>query len=300
MPAVYGESVVMRLLPQSVWLVQLDQVGLCPEDRYRYEHALTRPCGMLILSGPTGSGKTTVLYAGLRQIASPERKTLTVEDPVEYSFPHVTQTAVNRKAGLTFEAAQRAFLRQDPDVVMVGEIRTLESAELAAQTAITGHLVMTVLHATTAAGAITRLLDMGLEPFMTAQTLIFVSAQRLARKVCPECAQPHEPDFDILSPLAEAARVGGYHLPGSPKFMHGAGCDHCRQTGYRGRTGIYETLEVNRDIQRFILARASTEELQQAAVRSGMTTLAADGLRKAADGITSVAEVARVVPPEAD
>jgi len=159
---------------------------------------------------------------------------------------------------------------------------------------------MTVLHATTAAGSITRLLDMGLEPFMIAQTLVYVSAQRLARKICPKCAEPDEPDFDILSPLAEAARVGGYHLPSNPKFMRGAGCDNCRHTGYRGRTGIYETMEVDREIQRLILARASTEEIQQAAVRSGMTTLAADGLRKAAEGISSVAEVARVVWPEVD
>jgi type IV pilus assembly protein PilB len=299
MPAVYGESAVMRILPQSVALVQLDQVGLHPDDMERYRRALIRPCGLMVLSGPTGSGKTTTLYAGLKQIANPEVKTMTVEDPVEYSFRHMTQVAVNKKAGLTFEVAQRAILRHDPDVVMVGEIRTLEGAETAVQIAITGHLVMTVLHATTAAGSITRLLDMGLEPFMIAQTLVYVSAQRLARKICPKCAEPEEPDFDLLSPLAEAARVGGYPLPSNPKFMRGAGCDNCRHTGYRGRTGIYETMEIDREIQRLILARASTEEIQQAAVRSGMTTLAADGLRKAAEGITSVAEAARVVPPEA-
>ncbi len=299
-PAVYGESVVMRLLPQSVALVQIDQVGLYPEDLERYRRALVLPCGLMILTGPTGSGKTTTLYAGLQQVARPEIKTMTVEDPVEYSFRHMTQTAVSRKAGLTFEAAQRSILRHDPDIVMVGEIRTLESAEIAAQTAITGHLVMTQLHATTAAGAITRLLDMGVLPFIMAQTLVYISAQRLARRVCPRCAQPDEPDFDILSPLAERARLGGYHMPGDPKFMGGGGCDNCRQTGYRGRTGIYETMEINREIQRLILARASTEELQQAAVRSGMTTLAADALRKAADGIISVAEAARVVPQEHD
>jgi type IV pilus assembly protein PilB len=297
-PAVYGESVVMRPLIQSLALVQLDQIGMYAEDLDRYIRALIRPCGMVIVTGPTGSGKTTTLYAGLQQVARPEVKTMTVEDPVEYTFRHMTQTPVSKRAGLTFEAAQRAILRHDPDIVMVGEIRTLESAEIAVQTAMTGHLALTQLHATTAAGAITRSLDMGLEPFMVAQTAVFVCSQRLARRICPQCAQPDEADFDVLSPLAERARLGGYQLPGDPQFKRGAGCDNCRQTGYRGRTGIYETMEVNREIQRLILGRASTEEFQQAAVRGGMTTLAADGLRKAADGITSLAEVARVVPQE--
>jgi type II secretory ATPase GspE/PulE/Tfp pilus assembly ATPase PilB-like protein len=236
------------------------------------------------------------MYAGLLEIAKPEVKSMSIEDPVEYSFPHVTQIAVNKKAGLTFEAGLRSFLRHDPDVIMIGEIRSLEAAEIAAQAAIVGHLVMTQLHAETAAGAVTRLLDMGLEPFMVAQTLIYVSAQRLARKVCPECTQPDEPDFKLLSSLAERARKGGYELPEKPAFLRGAGCDHCRQTGYRGRTGIYEVMEVDAEIQRLIARRASTEEIEAAAVRSGMRTLAADALRKAAEGITSVAEAARVVP----
>jgi len=297
-PAVYGESVVLRLLVQAARLVQLDQLGMHPDDLQRYQRALVRPCGMITVTGPTGCGKTTVLYAGLRQIARPDVKVHTVEDPVEYAFPHVTQVAVNRKAGLTFETAQRALMRHDPDVMMIGQIGTLESAELCLQAAITGHLVMTTLHATTAAGAITRLLDMGIEPFMLAQALVYVSAQRLARKVCPECAQPDKPDFDLLSPLAERGRAGGYRLPENPKFMRGAGCDHCRQTGYWGRTGLFETMEVNREIQRLIAARADTKEIEEAAVRAGMTTLAADGLRKAADGITSVAEVARLLPQD--
>ena len=297
MPAVYGESVVMRLLDQKATLVRLDGPhGMYPEDLEKYRRALSRPTGMLIVSGPTGSGKTTILYAGLLEIADSERKMMSIEDPVEYSFPHVTQVAVNKKAGLTFEAGLRSFLRHDPDVVMAGEIRTLESAGTAAQIAITGHLMMTTLHAETAAGVVTRLLDMGLEPFMVAQTLIYVSAQRLVRKVCPECKQPDEPDLRVLSPLVASARRGGYDLPDKPTFMRGAGCDHCRHTGYYGRTGIYECMEVDREIQRLIARRATTEEIQEAAVRGGMRTLAADGLRKAAEGITSVAEVERVVP----
>ena len=298
-PAVYGESVVMRLLDQKATLMRLDGPhGMYPEDLERYRRALKCPVGMLIVAGPTGSGKTTILYAGLLEIVNQERKIMSIEDPVEYSFPHVTQVAVNRKAGLTFEAGLRSFLRHDPDVIMAGEIRTLESAELAAQMAITGHLLMTPLHAETAASAVTRLLDMGLEPFMVAQTLIYASAQRLARNVCPECKQPDEPDLRVLSPLVASARRGGYDLPDKPTFMRGAGCDHCRQTGYHGRTGIYECMEVDREIQRLIARRATTEEILEAAVRGGMRTLAADGLRKAAEGITSVAEVARVVPSD--
>ncbi len=298
-PAVHGESAVMRILPQSATLVGLDRVGMSPSDLERYQRALRAPCGLMIVTGPTGSGKTTVLYAGLRSISRPDLKIHSVEDPVEYAFPHVTQVAVNRKAGLTFEAAQRALMRHDPDVIMVGELQSRESAELAAQAAITGHLVMTQLHAQTAPGAITRLFEMELEPFVIAHTLIYVSAQRLARRVCPECAQPDKPDFDLLSPLAAQARAGGYRLPDEPTFMRGAGCGNCRQTGYRGRTGLYETLEVNQEIRGLIARRAGTAEIEAAAVRSGMTTLAADGLRKAAEGITSVAEVARLLPGDA-
>jgi excisionase family DNA binding protein len=297
-PAVHGESAVMRILPQTATLVGLDRVGMAADDLERFQRALRAPCGLMIVTGPTGSGKTTVLYAGLLSISRPDLKLHSVEDPVEYAFRHVTQVAVNRKAGMTFEVALRALMRHDPDVIMIGDVRNLESAELAAQAAVTGHLVMTQLHAQTAAATVTRLFDMGLEPFIIAQTLLYVSAQRLARKVCPECAQPDKPDFDLLSPLAERARAGGYRIPDEPTFIRGTGCDNCRHTGYRGRTGIYETMEVNREIQRLIARRADADEIEQAAIRAGMTTLAADGLRKAAEGITSVAEIARLLPGE--
>jgi excisionase family DNA binding protein len=300
MPAVYGESVAMRLLIQSQVFVDLERLGMYPEDLEKYRRALRAPVGLLIVSGPTGSGKTTVLYSGLKEIARAEVKIMSIEDPVEYALPHVTQVAVNRKAGLTFLAGLRSFLRHDPDVVLAGELRDLESAETAAQTAITGHLMLTTLHVQTAAEAVTRLLDMGVEPFMVAQTLIYVSAQRLARRVCSKCGEPDEPELKELSTLAERARRAGYEPPDKPQFRRGKGCDHCRQTGYRGRTGIYECMEVNREIQRLIMARASAEEIEEAAVRNGMTTLAADGLRKATEGITTVAEVERVVPSNGD
>ena len=300
-PAVYGESVAMRLLPQADTLIRLDGPhGMSDRDLAAYRRALHEPCGMLIVAGPTGSGKTSILYAGMLEAIGPEKKTMTIEDPVEYALPHVTQTAVNRKAGYTYEAALRSFMRHDPDVVMCGNMRTLESAEICAQIALTGHLMLTQMHASSAAEVIACLLDMGLEPSLLSQSLIYVSAQRLVRRICSECGQPDEPDFNLLSPLAEQARVGGYQLPDMPKFMCGAGCDNCRGTGYRGRTGIYEVLEVNREIQRLIARRAPKEEMEEAAVRNGMTTLAADGLRKAAEGITSVAEAARVVPSNGD
>ncbi|MBN1460657.1 MAG: type II/IV secretion system protein, partial [Armatimonadetes bacterium] len=293
-PAVYGESVVMRLLTQSQVFVDLERVGMYAEDLEKYRRALHAPVGLLIVSGPTGSGKTTVLYSGLKEIARSEVKVMSIEDPVEYALPHVTQVPVVKKAGLTFETGLRAFLRHDPDIVLAGDLRSLEMAETATQIAVTGHLMMTTLHTHTAAETVTRLLDMGVEPFMVAQTLIYASAQRLARRVCPECGEPDEPEFKMLSALAERARRGGYELPDKPQFRRGKGCDHCRQTGYLGRTGIYECMEVNREIHRLIMARASAEEIEEAAVRYGMKTLAADGLRKAAEGITSVTEVARV------
>ena len=298
LPTLHGESIVMRLLVRSTDLPGLDLLRMHPDDRARYERALKEPSGLVICSGPTGSGKTTLLYAGLMRIASPDLKTLTVEDPIECSFPHILHTAINKKAGYTFEVAQRALMRQDPDVIMVGEIRTLESAELCVQAAITGHLVLTQVHAVGAARAVTRLFDMGIEPFMLAETLILTLGIRLARRVCPKCAQPDEPSFSLLSPLSELARAGGYELPEKPKFLRGAGCPHCQNTGYRGRTGLYETMEIDPTLSRLIATRADERALQEAAVKGGMTTIAADGLRKAAEGLTSVAEVWRIVPKD--
>lgn len=238
------------------------------------------------------------MYAALQHIANPEIKTFTVEDPVEFAFPWVTQVAVNVKAGLTFEQAMRAIFRHDPDVIMLGDLRALPEAVMATRYAMTGHFVAGTIHAGSSAGAIQRLLDMGVEPFALAESLVGVVSMRLVRLACPECGAPDEPSYILLSPLAERAKAGGYQLPEHPSFRRGAGCDTCRQTGYRGRIGIYEVMEVNSEIQRLIIARAPLESLRDAAVRNGMTTLTADGLRKAAEGITSLAEVARLLPEE--
>jgi type IV pilus assembly protein PilB len=295
-PAIYGDSVVMRILAQPYQVGGLEWIGMRDADKERYLRALRAPCGLVLLSGPTGSGKTTVMYAGLQQIVNPEIKTLAVEDPVIAVLPWVTQVPVNRKAGMTFEHVLRAFMRQDPDVIVVGAINSLAVAEGCLHAAITGHLVMSTLHAPGAALAISRLLEMGAEPFMVADTLLCVVSTRLARRVCPKCAAPDELPFAVLSPIAERARAGGYMLPDDPRFIRGKGCDNCRGTGYRGRTGIYEVMEVNAEIQRLIASRthATGKLIQETAVRNGMTTLAADALRKAAEGITSVAEAARV------
>lgn len=299
MPAIFGETVVMRLLDQKAYVPTLDDphLGMAARDLERFKRALVAPMGLIIVSGPSGCGKTTLLYAGLQQVIGPEKKTMTVEDPVELSFHWATQAAVNVKAGFTYEHAVRALMRHDPDVVMIGELRTLPVAEMACQIALTGHLVMSVLHASTAAGAIQRLLEMGVEPFILSESLLCVVSMRLARRVCPECAQPDQPPFHLLSPLADRAHAGGYELPEAPEFLKGAGCEHCRGGGYRNRMGLYEVMEHSPEIDRLIVSRAPAEAIRDAAVKTGMTTLTADGLRKAAEGITTVAEVARLLPP---
>ncbi len=294
MASMYGPIVVMRILAGEYELPDLERIGMAPEDQARYLRALRAPSGLLLVTGPSGSGKTTILYAGLGQIASPEIKMYTIEDPIEMALPGMTQIPVNRRGGMTFERILRSLMVHDPDVIMVGTIDSLPMAEGCVQAAINGHLVASTLHSSTAAGAITRMLEMGLEPLMLAESLICVVNSRLARKVCPQCAEPDEPAFALLSQIAERARAGGYTLPDKPKFMRGKGCDQCRGTGYRGRTGLFEVMELDHDLYRLIMERAPGKAIQEAAVKKGMTTLVADGLRKAAEGITSVMEAARV------
>ena len=293
-PTIFGEKLVARILDPGSALPGLERLGLHEHDLTRVRAAVRQPCGLVIVTGPTGSGKTTTLYGCLRELVSPEINIVTIEDPVERTFPGLQQASVNRKAGFTFASALRSMLRLDPDVIYVGEIRDLETAELTVQAALTGHLVMTTLHANDASLALTRLVDVGLEPLMVGQGLICVVAQRLARVVCAECAQPAETVPSVLAQAREEAKAGGYELPASAQFRTGPGCQTCRKTGCRGRTGLYEVLTMSDRIKQQIIERAPAAQIRQTAVAEGMTTLLADGVCKAVEGITSLEEVLRV------
>lgn len=289
-PTAYGEKIVMRILDKSAVLIGLDKLGLYPETQAQLLDICHQPNGMLMICGPTGSGKTTTLYSVLNVVNSVEKNVMTVEDPIEYQLPGLSQVHVNRKAGLSFASALRAFLRQDPDVIMVGEIRDLETAEIAVQAALTGHLVLSTIHTNDAPSTATRLGDMGVEPFLISASLVGALAQRLSRKICANCKEEYVPQRELL------LRFG--HDPAlhpEAKFFKGRGCDKCRQTGYKGRMGIYELLRVNEEIAEMIVRRAPLSELKEAARSNGMVTLQEDGFRKCLDGFTTVEEVMRVV-----
>lgn len=284
LPTQFGESVVLRVLDQSSLQLELDQLGLPPDVRPGLEEIIRRPNGIFIVTGPTGSGKTTTLYSGLRAINTPDLKLLTAEDPVEYEIEGIMQLPVNPGIGLTFATALRSFLRQDPDVIMVGEIRDLETAQVAIQASLTGHLVFSTLHTNDAAGTVTRLIDMGVEPFLIVATLEAVLAQRLLRRICPHCKAPHRPPPALLA-------QAGIAEDGAPGFYRGAGCRHCNHTGYLGRRGIFEWLLLTEPVRELVLARAPTATLRQRAVAAGMRTLRDDGLRAALAGETTLEEV---------
>lgn len=286
-PTLYGESVVLRLLDRGGRPVALDELGMSPDTLHRFEELARRPHGILLATGPTGSGKTTTLYAALGLRRREAEKIITVEDPVEYHLEGVTQVPVNVKAGMTFPSALRSLLRQDPDVLMVGEMRDGETAAIAIQAAITGHLVFSTLHTNDALSAITRLADLKVEPYMTAATLEGVLAQRLVRKICPNCRTRYQPDPQSVALLAE-------HPVGKTTLERGVGCADCRQTGYRGRTGIYELLPFNEDIKQAIGRMAPLMEMREMAGEAGMRTLRQDGWAKVQGGITTVEEVLRV------
>jgi type IV pilus assembly protein PilB len=244
----------------------------------------------LLSTGPTGSGKTTTQYSILNKINSVEKNIMTIEDPVEYQLPGLTQVAVNRKAGLVFANALRSFLRQDPDIIMVGEIRDLETAEIAIQASLTGHLVLSTLHTNDAPSTITRLVDMGVEPFLVAASLLGSLAQRLVRRICANCKVPYNPPMEALQ------RLGFEPDPDNPiTFYRGEGCEECRFTGFKGRTGIFELMVINDEIAEMIVRRASLVEIREAARANGMRTLQEDGLKKVLEGITTIDEVMRVV-----
>jgi general secretion pathway protein E len=291
-PTVHGESIVMRLLDRSSVFLPLDRLGFPAKTLERFEALIRRPHGILLVTGPTGSGKTTTLYGALDKINSPDRKIITVEDPVEYQLKGVNQIPVKPKIGLTFATGLRHIVRQDPDVILVGEVRDLETAEIAIQAALTGHLVFSTLHTNDAPGAITRLQDMGVEPYLVASVLEGVLAQRLVRRVCAACRIPDRPS------TADLDAIGVELAPGQALFR-GRGCDECRGTGYRGRTGIYELFPITEDARSLILRRAPSRDIRRYAVEAGMVTLRMDGWTRALEGVTTVEEILRVTQDDA-
>lgn len=286
LPTQFGESVVLRVLDRSSVNLSLEALGL-PKNLHNYLlRTIELPNGIFIVTGPTGSGKTTTLYACLEKINTIDAKVLTAEDPVEFDIDGIIQVPVNEGIGLTFARVLRAFLRQDPDRIMVGETRDVETAQIAIQASLTGHLVLTTLHTNDAPGAVTRLIDMGVEPFMISASLEGVLGQRLIRKICSQCRTPYEPTEAMLDQLGLSP-----HEIGDKQFYYGAGCANCNSTGYRGRKGIYELLDVNEPIRELINQRAPGVVLKQKAIELGMTTLRDDGLRLIYDGETSIEEV---------
>jgi type IV pilus assembly protein PilB len=293
LPTVDGESVVMRLLDKSRRAPTLEELGLSEAMRGRMREILSRPSGALLVTGPTGSGKSTTLYAALTQINRPEINIITVEDPVEYRLGGVNQMQINTRAGLTFATALRSILRSDPDVVMVGEIRDGETAKIAIEAALTGHLVLSTLHTNDAPSTITRLNEMGVEPFLTGSAVSAVLAQRLARRLCSHCCELYAPSVEDLITARVSPEVAT--LNDGMSFYRKVGCPRCNQSGYKGRVGIFQLLEMTEEIETLAVTRASRDEIERAAMRAGMSSMWDDGLAKVASGLTSIEELARVV-----
>jgi type IV pilus assembly protein PilB len=292
LPTVEGETVVMRLLDKSKKAPTLEELGLSDEMRTQLSTIITRPTGALLVTGPTGSGKSTTLYAALDQINRPEINIITVEDPVEYRLGGVNQVQINQRAGLTFAAALRSILRSDPDVVMVGEIRDSETAKISIEAALTGHLVLSTLHTNDAPSVLTRLNEMGVEPFLTGAAVTGVLAQRLARRLCSHCCEMYSPSVDELLKARIAPDVAA--AADGMAFYRKRGCPRCGQTGYRGRVGIYQLLEMSETLESLAVQKAGREEIERAAIAEGMRTLWDDGIAKVAAGLTSIEELARV------
>ena len=287
LPGVHGESVVLRILDRSDILVKLEQLGMPSQVEDNWQKLIKQPHGMILVTGPTGSGKTTTLYATLEKISTKEQKMITVEDPVEYQLEGITQIQVNSKIGLSFASGLRSIVRQDPDVIMIGEIRDHETASIAIESALTGHLVFSTLHTNDAAGSISRLQDMGVEPYLISSSLLAIQAQRLVRKICPSCRAEHTMT-EIEAKLLElsAAEIFPIH--------RGEGCSHCGGTGYRGRIGLYELLIISDETRHLINTGADASTIRKKAVAQGMLTLRQDALKKLAQGLTTVEEVVRV------
>jgi general secretion pathway protein E len=288
-PTSYGERSVLRLLDKSSGIYGLNELGLWDDDLKRLDSMVSRTHGIIFVTGPTGSGKSTTLYACLNRINSAEKNVITIEDPIEYQLEGISQIQVATKKGMTFITALRHVLRQDPDVIMIGEVRDQETARMAIQSSLTGHLVFSTLHTNDSAGAVSRLLDLGVEPYLVSSSLIAVMAQRLVRRICPDCRRLYVPAPHELRELGLAIEQTAH-----TEFFEGAGCEKCFQTGYRGRTGIYELMPITEEVRDLIYAKENAGTIKKQAVEAGLQTLRMDGARKVAAGITTVAEVLRV------
>jgi type IV pilus assembly protein PilB len=294
LPAEWGESIVMRILnPKS--LISLEELGLREDLLKIFKREIKKPNGMIIVTGPTGSGKTTTLYAILKEIQSPEIKIITIEDPIEYRLEGITQTQVDPKAGYDFANGLRAIVRQDPDVILVGEIRDFETAQIAIQAALTGHLVLTTLHTNDAAGTVARLIALGEKPVNIAPAINMAIAQRLVRKVCKKCSILEKASEEEVGKIGEGLKNLNIKIPKDLKIRKVKGCEDCNFTGYRGRTGIFEAFLVDEEMERFILTSPSISDLKEMAKKKGMITMYQDGLLKVIDGVTTIEEVERVV-----
>jgi type II secretory ATPase GspE/PulE/Tfp pilus assembly ATPase PilB-like protein len=287
LPSVYGESMVMRILDKSGLMLGLGQLGFSPDDQRTWETLLGHATGVILVTGPTGSGKTTTLYASLHTLNTPNRKIITVEDPVEYQLTGINQVQINHKIGWKFSRALRAIFRQDPDIVMVGEIRDQETAEIAIKAALTGHLVFSTLHTNDTSSSFTRLIDVGIKPFLVASGVRAILAQRLVRTICSSCKEPCKAD-----PL-EVERLGFEFDQENTELWHGAGCDNCNRSGYQGRLGAYELLLSTDQIRTMLMKHESSAAIKRAARRGGMLTMRQDAWRKAINGITTIEEVNR-------
>jgi type IV pilus assembly protein PilB len=288
MATVFGEKCVMRILDKSRSLYKLGQLGMPRDTQTNYDKMVRSPFGMVLCAGPTGSGKTTTLYATLNEIDERSRNIVTIEDPVEYVFPTINQIQTNEQAGITFADGLRAILRQDPDVILVGEIRDTETARIATQAALTGHFVLSSLHATDSVAALHRFLDMGIEAFLVASSVLGVVSQRLVRRVCPSCAVPYEPTAEEMAFYREAGGEVSY-------FVRGAGCQMCTETGYLDRIGVYESLRMTPEIRRLLVGWATQDELRRVAIQQGMRTLRTEGLALVDQGVTTISEVIRSI-----
>jgi len=288
LPTAFGESVVLRVLDRSSVNLDLETLGMPPETIDYILEVIEKPNGIFIVTGPTGSGKTTTLYSCLRKINTIDSKLLTAEDPVEYEIDGIIQVPINDSIGLTFSRVLRAFLRQDPDRILIGETRDMETAQIAIQASLTGHLVFTTLHTNDSTGAVTRLMDMGIEPFLISASLECVLAQRLIRKICTSCRTAYEPSEQVLASLGLSI-----HDIGDKSFYYGKGCENCNHTGYKGRKGIYELLKISDPIREMINNRAPGILIRQKAIELGMITLREDGLRSIYEGLSTIEEVVK-------